>query len=431
MHHARLARVVALATWLSAVGPGLLPAQSVMVRLPPVEDEAAWDTPSLFRLPPPPAASAAPLPTLEELPSPNSVVVPLIVDPPPESGLPESMIAPPLIGVPLPSGELPSGPLPNSPPQPVVQGPWTTGLIGGGGPLGAGMMGRGPLIGGNVHGAWFAPERVSGQAAQLGYVQETLGITAPIYQGKQGMLFFNSHLFSEQISTTAILPTSGRAFPNQLWSMSAGVGGMRRFDSGWTAMANVSLGSASDQLFSAGTTTVSMMTMLRVPRGPRNAWQFSLMYSNNSPLPIPIPGVAYAYSPSPRLFMMIGLPPSIVYRPTDKIVLEASYMPIYNAHAKATYIHSPTLRFYSGFDWENQTYFLRDRPVQNDRFFYFDERLSTGGQQLLGKHWVLDFSGGYLFNRYFYQATSSTAAQTDRVNIGAGPYAAVFLNARY
>ena len=210
----------------------------------------------------------------------------------------------------------------------------------------------------------------------------------PIVQGKYGILFANAHIFSEQISTTAILPNSGRAFPDQLWNVGVGLGGLHRFSNGWTAMANVSLGSASDRPFSADTTTIGLMASLRVPRGPRNAWIFSLMYANNSTLPIPIPGVAYAYSPSPRLFMMIGLPPSIVYRPTDNIVLEAMYMPLYNAHVRATYIRSPTLRFYGGFDWENQTYFLSDRPVQNDRFYYFDERLSVGrnnSRQALGR----------------------------------------------
>lgn len=289
----------------------------------------------------------------------------------------------------------------------------------------------GTLIGGSVHGSWFAPERVFGQSARLGYENEQINARAPIVQGKYGILFANARLFSEQISTSAILPNSGRAFPNQLWSVGFGMGGLHQFDNGWTAMADVSLGSASDRPFSSGTTTIGLMASLRVPRGPRNAWLFSLMYANNSPLPIPIPGVAYAYSPSPRLFVMIGLPPSIVYRPTDQIVLEAMYMPLYNAHARATYIYSPTLRFYGGFDWENQTYFLSDRPVSNDRFYYFDERLSAGAQRLLGPHWVLDISGGYLFNRYFFQATSFTATQTDRVDVGAGPYAALFLNARY
>lgn len=422
---ARFVGTVLIGALIGVGGPAPLFAQPVPVRLPPLEDEATWETSNSFSVPLSQVATGPALPAIEELPPPDSVVPRVVVPtPPPEPGLPGSTIAP--TPDQLPASVM--GPSAN-PSQPVVQGPWTTGTVGGGGGLG-GMMG-GVLIGGSVHGSWFAPERVFGQSARLGYEEEQINLRAPIVQGKYGILFANARIVSEQISTSAILPDSRRAFPDQLWNVGVGLGGLHRFANGWTAMADVSLGSASDRPFSANTTTIGLMTSLRVPRGPRNAWLFSLMYANNSPLPIPIPGVAYAYSPSPRLFMMIGLPPSIVYRPTDNIVLEARYMPLYNAHVRATYILSPMWRFYGGFDWENQTYFLSDRPVQTDRFYYFDERLSAGAQHLLGKHWVVDLSSGYLFNRYFFQATSFTGTQTDRVNIGAGPYAALFLNARY
>jgi len=53
--------------------------------------------------------------------------------------------------------------------------------------------------------------------------------------------------------------------------------------------------------------------------------------------PLSIPGVAYFYAPSDNFHMNIGLPFSMMYRPIDRLTLEASYMPIHTIHAKAKY----------------------------------------------------------------------------------------------
>ena len=425
-----------LSVGLTVAGPSSSLAQDTPVRLPPLDAaDPVWET--LVSYPPPNTPPVVPTPpgdTGGAVSPPEAVIAPPAdanVSPLPGTMSPGDPFAPGNSNIPSPD-QLPSGVAPGSAnaPQPIVQGPWTTGIVGGGGGFG-GMMGRGPLIGGNTHTSWFAPEQVAGQGATLGYEQEQIGLTVPIIKGKKGFLFANGHIASTEIQTTAILPTSLRAFPSALWSVGMGLGGTRRFDNGWSLMANVTLGSASDRPFTGNTATVGLMTALRIPRGERNAWLFSLMYSNNSPLPFPIPGIAYAWSPSPQLFMMIGLPPSVVWRPTKKLVFEAMYMPPFRAHTRATYIISPTWRVSGGYDWENQTWFLANRAVLADRFYYFDERVSVGVQHMLGPHWVFDISSGYVFNRYFYQSSSSSGTQIDRVNVGAGPYVGMFLNARY
>jgi hypothetical protein len=121
----------------------------------------------------------------------------------------------------------------------------------------------------------------------------------------------------------------------------------------------------------------------------------------------------------------IGLPFQIMYRPFDNLTLEASYMLLRTIHAKATYRLSPCLCVYSGFDWSNEAWFLANRPDVNDRFFYYDMRVTGGVKFVPARHVELDLSAGYAFNRFFFEGTSSSASQQfNRVDVGDGPFLA-------
>ena len=107
----------------------------------------------------------------------------------------------------------------------------------------------------------------------------------------------------------------------------------------------MSVGSASDHPFATiHELDIGMNAMLRIPEGDHNAWVFTLMYSPMSELNFPIPGVAFSFNPSPDFHANIGLPFSVMWRPTDDWQFQASYMLIRTVHLKAQFRIARTSR---------------------------------------------------------------------------------------
>lgn len=165
-----------------------------------------------------------------------------------------------------------------------------------------------------------------------------------------------------------------------------------------------------------------MNAFLRIPSGEHNAWMFSLMYAPMGELRFPIPGVAYPYASSDDFHMNIGLPFSVMYRPIDRLTLEASYMLIYTIHAKAKYKISDWISAFAAYDWANDSYTLADRVDVNQRFYMYDQRLAAGLESKIGVHGFLEFAGGLTFDRYSFEGKQWDTTQFDRVSFGNGPF---------
>jgi hypothetical protein len=89
-------------------------------------------------------------------------------------------------------------------------------------------------------------------------------------------------------------------------------------------------------------------------------------------------------------------------RPRGDLIIDASYSLIRQVHARVTYVAAPW-RFFTGFDWGDETYFLSDRPTSDDRVYYYDKRLTTGVQWPLTQSLKLELSSGYVFERFYYE----------------------------
>jgi hypothetical protein len=221
-------------------------------------------------------------------------------------------------------------------------------------------------------------------------------------------------------------------FPDELWNIHFGTTYRHQFDNGWTAGGSVSVGSASDKPFRGiNQMTAGVTTFLRIPRGEHDAWLFTLSYSPTSELPFPIPGVAYLWQPSPDFRATIGLPFALMWRPIPDLTLDLSYMLLRTVHARATYRVCRAARVYAAFDWSNESYFLADRANENDRFFYYDKRLSAGVFFPLAPNVSLDFAAGYVFDRFYFEGRNYNDRDFNRVDVGNGPFMAVRLGVRY
>jgi hypothetical protein len=270
---------------------------------------------------------------------------------------------------------------------------------------------------------WFPSERVGGQPTHLGYIQDDFFLSVPVYHDGGDTWAVSIRGRNETFFTQAVLPQSQRTFPTDLWALDFGTTVAHTFDNGWTAGGRLSVGSASDEPFhSTRELSLGASAFLRIPSGERNAWMFSLSYSPLSEVNFPIPMVSYLYNPSDYLRVNIGLPFQVMYRPTEDLTLNLSYMLLRTVHARATYRVCPLLRAHVGFDWGNESYFLADRQNINDRLFYYDMRASAGLLFNVTKSFTIDLSGGYVFNRFYFEGAQYADKNTNELNIGAGPY---------
>lgn len=273
---------------------------------------------------------------------------------------------------------------------------------------------------------WYGTEPVSGQSTNLSYVQHDFGVAFPIWQCGTDEWALSANVRGEFYHTSAILPNTLQPFPDELWNIRIATSYRHQFDNGWIGGGTVSVGSASDKPFHGiDEMTFGVNAFLRIPSGEHNAWLLSLAYSPTSELPFPLPGVAYLYQPSETFRMNIGLPFVIMWRPTEDLTLDLSYMLLRTVHARASYRLSPLTRAYLSYDWGNEGYFLADRPSYNDRFYYYDMRLTAGVQVLLLKNLSVDIGGGYIFDRFYFEGASFSDNGFNRVDVGAGPFVSV------
>lgn len=265
---------------------------------------------------------------------------------------------------------------------------------------------------------------VSGQNTNLGFVRQSLNTPIPLWTEGGDILAATVRVQNTLFHTDAVLPDSGRPFPNQLWDIGFGLLAIHKLDNGWTAGGVFSVGSASDQPFHGlREMTLSGTGFLRLPAArDGDWWQFSLQYSPNGQLNFPIPGVAYEWNPSDRLKVSIGLPLSLTWKPADEWRVDLSYVPLATVRAKLTWLPRPGWQFYGGFDWDSDGYFLVDRPDRRDRFFYLEKRLGGGVRYDITDRLTADVSSGYAFDRQFGTGRNPLDFKTDRVAVASGAY---------
>jgi hypothetical protein len=367
------------------------------------------------------AAQAAPVAN-QTVPADQQIVQQIVPLPP---VMPDPISSPPLETLP-PNGQAgPAAPVPE-----VIPAPQPSDFGDRGDMFGA-MWGP-PAYRLGYKAAWFPDELVTQQATHFGYADQSFSFSAPLWHDDANVWSTNMGVRSEIFSTAAILPDTHQPFPEELWNIHFGTSFRHQFDNGWSEISSISLGSASDKPFApTDRVTIGFNEMVRVPQGEHNAWLFSLSYSNNSQLAFPIPGVAYLYQPSDTFRATLGVPFSLMWRPREDLIIDASYSIIRRVHARVTYVAAP-LRFFTGFDWGDETYFLSDRPTSDDRFYYYDKLLTAGVQWPLVRSLMLELSSGYVFQRFYYEGgTSYSDRFTNRLDIGAGPFAALQLQTKF
>lgn len=301
-------------------------------------------------------------------------------------------------------------------------------LFGGLGPGGSGGSGGPGYVA-----TWYPERPVAGRPSDLGLLRQNLPLGAPLWREDGRTLALTGGVRHTLFFTDAALPDSGRPFPDQLWNVSLGLAYAHTLANGWTVGGLTSVGSASDRPFnSLNELTGNLIGFVRIPaRNDRDAWLLGLTYSPVGNLNFPVPVVAYGWNPSDRLRVNVGLPFSLLWRPTDELTLSLSYVPIVNVTARLTWRPVERLAVFGGFEWLNEAYLLADRANDRDRFRAFEKRLVAGARWDVWKHGAVEVNGGYAFDRYYGVGENSIGNLRDRVDVASGAFLGGALRVRF
>jgi hypothetical protein len=282
---------------------------------------------------------------------------------------------------------------------------------------------------------WYPDESAGAPGRTLSIVREDLRVSAPVYKDECDIISLSAGVRNEILDTDALIPVIGTPFPDELWDVSFGAGYFHKFENDWMAGLNVHVGSASDEPFAnINQITVGATGSLRIPVRERDAWIFTLSYSNNTDFAnnIPIPGVAYLWWPTDTFRALIGIPfAHIWWQPVDQLSIDLSYRFLYTVQGRITYSFAPHWKVYAGYSMGNESYFLVEAPQDDNRLFYSEQRVYGGLRWLSGNRWSVDLTSGLAFDRFYAEGRNFRENQSQDLPIGSGPYISLAFQWRF
>ena len=272
---------------------------------------------------------------------------------------------------------------------------------------------------------WSPDQNVSGQSAQLGYVQQSLSVFAPVVQSQRQELSLMANADHLPLDSEVRFP-SGKAFPSDLYDI--GLGGMYRYklDNGLIAGGFLRVGSPSDQPFQdTDEISLNASAFLRLPSSGKNAWLLLLNYDNHRDFlgGSPIPGVAYWWEPSEQFQVLLGLPLlSARYKPWKRTTVTFTYTYPHNIFARVAQRLTKPLAVFAGFEWSNQRWFLADRTHYEDMLYFNQKKWLAGAVYTLAPGVNLELTGGWAFDRMFFVGENYGDRDQERVDLDNGAF---------
>ena len=126
---------------------------------------------------------------------------------------------------------------------------------------------------------------------------------APIYREGADTAAVGLGVRNSLFLTDAILPTSGRPFPDTLWDIEAGLAYAHQWDNGWTTGCRSSAPGrpATSRSPRATCSSPAWPCTTPFPAEEQDAWVLGVSYSPTSDFPYPLPIVSYYWRPSDDL----------------------------------------------------------------------------------------------------------------------------------
>jgi hypothetical protein len=266
---------------------------------------------------------------------------------------------------------------------------------------------------------------VADQDDKLHMTRYDFNFSIPVWQHDQGELSLIGRVEAYDLDTDAEIPHTFDELPNTLWDVRAGATYRHRLNNGWTAGGTLEFGSASDRPFgSIDEMLLTVNAFLRIPHGERNAFYVLVNFDTNRQFlaGVPIPGVAYQWRPSDQFMAFVGVPFSLIrWEPIDRLELEATYFIPRIVKAKVGYRIVDNVKLYAGFDWTNERFMRADRDDNDFRLWYYEKRVAGGVRWDIIDNLWLDFSAGWAFDRFFFEAEEYDDRNDRRLDVDDSP----------
>ena len=275
---------------------------------------------------------------------------------------------------------------------------------------------------------------VADQDADFSAIRHALGFSVPVVQQDDTDMSITGFAGGWDLATDAVLPEAGDDLPEALYDVQLGGQVRRRLATDWIGGLFVSVGSASDKLFDTSDEYVfNAVAVLRSPEDRRDGWILSVALSNQTSfLPyVPLPGVAY-YIQREKLNAVLGLPASMLHwEPVEDWAIDLSYMLFQKAFAELSWRPIERLVLFGQFRWDNDSWFRAGRADDDDRLFFYEKRAAAGLRYYHTRRLVFELSGGWAFDRFFFEGEDYDDRDQNRIDLSDGPFAAGSVRVRF
>jgi hypothetical protein len=230
---------------------------------------------------------------------------------------------------------------------------------------------------------------------------------------------------------------NGRAIPNRLWDVGAGLSYSRQLEADRALAFSFQLATNGDEPFRHGRDVTAQANLLykRPAPGPEAAWLFALNFSTNRNFAnyIPIPGFAYFFRPTESLRLALGVPFfTALWNPVPKAILNVSYFPLNNAQARFSYFFFGPAQAYAQVRYQTKNFLTADRVFTRERLFYEEAVVQAGLTSPVSRSLSFDLYGGVSFDRKFFFGRRTTDKQKEQVlRPNRGPFGALRLIASF
>jgi hypothetical protein len=298
--------------------------------------------------------------------------------------------------------------------------------------------GVGTLLMANPHvgGSWYPEQGTDQPGTTLSMNRLDFQGAVPLYSSGRDTYVLTSDVEILSVNTNAILPTTQQPFPNRFFNLALGVNYFHQFEDDKVGGIVFEMGSASNKPFdNSRDLLISGTGFLLIPNDEKGSWFVGVNLSTNSQVlhGLPIPGGGYFFHPSDDFQAIVGLPFSVIsWKPSRDWQLQFVYAFLTTTHARVSYQPTQKWQWYAGFDWTNENWDRAERVDEQDRFFYYEKKLSTGVLWWIKPNVGFEVATGWAFDRYFTEVDNGFNLVGDNtVNVNSGPYATTQLSLRF
>jgi hypothetical protein len=200
------------------------------------------------------------------------------------------------------------------------------------------------------------------------------------------------------------LDSSDPRLPDHLSDQSLAAGLVFGDVNEWRPTITVGGGYAGDDAFANGSAWYGLASVSVTRRfGQNSRLTLAVDYDGNRTIfpDIPLPSAAYWFQlPEQHLEFTVGFPfNSVVWRPMDKLTLEATALLLYRVEASARYDFSDAWSIFASYGGRKDAFHLDELDEKNDRLIFEQQTAEVGVRWTPCRHTTLVLAGGYAFEQ--------------------------------